>query len=29
MTFNVLIDSDTQQYKAAPQQLLRSGHRQR
>ncbi len=26
---NMLIDTDTQQYKAAPQQLLRAGHRRR
>ena len=26
---NMLIDTDTQKYEAAPQQLLRAGHRQR
>jgi hypothetical protein len=29
MPFNLLIDSDTQHYMAAAQQLLCAGHRQR
>ncbi len=29
MRDNMLIDTDTQQYEAAPQRLLRAGHRRR